>query len=157
MKIPRLFIDRFETKYSVNLFSGCWEWQAALNREGYGEYAINRKTFRAHRVSFMIHKGDIPEGLYVCHTCDNTVCVNPEHLFLGTQADNMRDRNKKGRANMPQGEKMWCAKLTDENIKEIRKLAKTTRFTQEMLAKEFGVSGRSISGIISRQTWKHVT
>lgn len=89
--------ERFEKKFKVNVESGCWEWNLALNRQGYGYFRINRVTKLAHRVSFFIYKGEFKESLLICHRCDNPKCVNPEHLFLGTQLDNMKDCKNKGR------------------------------------------------------------
>lgn len=89
--------ERFEEKYKI-VASGCWEWQYSVNKKGYGMFGIATSTTQlAHRVSFTLYKGDIPEGLFVLHHCDNPKCVNPEHLFLGTNTDNMRDAKAKGR------------------------------------------------------------
>lgn len=90
--------DRFKEKYLINDETGCWEWQHATNNIGYGMFRWDRHTMRtAHRASYEIHIGNIPDGLCVCHTCDNPKCVNPEHLWLGTIQDNMTDKVKKGR------------------------------------------------------------
>ena len=89
--------DRFHSKYIKDESTGCWNWEAALSSFGYGLLNINRIITRAHRYSYELHTGVIPEGVLVLHECDNRKCVNPEHLFLGTQKDNMIDMCSKGR------------------------------------------------------------
>jgi len=91
----------FEAKYEVIEDTGCWEWTASQARGGYGQFTTSvkdgRTWYRAHRFSYTAHKGEIPEGMVVMHSCDNPCCVNPEHLSVGTHADNIRDRDAKGR------------------------------------------------------------
>jgi hypothetical protein len=141
----------------------CWIWISAIN-EGKGNFIgtgvfgawAERTTKRAHRVSWEIHNGPIPVGLNVCHHCDNPICVRPDHLFLGTQLDNIRDAINKGRmcyVGCP-GEKNNHAKLTVEQVIEIRRRAKTE--PQNRLAKEFRVGAAQISNIVRMSSWKHV-
>jgi hypothetical protein len=90
--------QRFDKKYVINEVTDCWEWTAACNNIGYGLFRYNNQLMRsAHRVSYEIHKGPIPQGMVVCHTCDNPKCVNPNHLWTGTRQDNSKDMTNKGR------------------------------------------------------------
>jgi hypothetical protein len=111
-------IKSFEAKYQVNENTGCWEWTASFARGGYGQFFTSvkdgREWYRAHRFSYIAHKGDIPEGMVVMHECDNPRCVNPDHLRLGTQADNVADMDAKNRGIWNRTVKM---KMDVEGIK----------------------------------------
>ena len=141
--------DRFESKFSKS--DGCWEWRAGkLN--GYGRFYCNGKTRKAHRVAYMLYVGDIPDGILVCHHCDNPGCVNPKHLFLGTPYDNIQDCKNKGRLPDISGQRCGHAKLTDELVLCI--IAKHKSGVRGVdLAKEFNVSRASISKIINGKCW----
>lgn len=96
---PQDPVERFWKK--VKKSEGCWEWLAVVSSRGYGTFSLNYKSVSAHRYSYQLHFGEIPDGLLVCHTCDNPRCVNPDHLFLGTSLDNNHDMIKKGRSKPP--------------------------------------------------------
>lgn len=133
----------------------CWLWQGALDQFGYGHttgsyIGQKNKTLRVHRVSYELHNGKIPDGMNVLHKCDVRNCVNPEHLFLGSQDDNMQDMAKKGRRKgINCGSENGRAKLTAAKVKEIRELYKTGHFTQMCLARIYGISQAQISTYIN--------
>ena len=127
----------------------CWRWTATRNSDGYGIIWLSGKYWLAHRFSYDLHFGEIPVGLLVCHHCDTPDCVNPEHLFLGTQKDNMEDCDAKGRIR--RGETHPCAKLTLADVNSIRD---AINITQRELAKEFGVGRSTIGEIRTGKKWK---
>jgi hypothetical protein len=139
--------ERFWEKVIVG-DDGCWEWTGSRNKYGYGVIGINWKTKLTHRVAYELKNGPIPEGLFVCHHCDNPCCVRPDHLFLGSQKDNMIDMVKKGREG--------TSKLKESQVIEIRRLYKTGLFTQQELGNKFGVSHRQIGYIINKKSWSHI-
>ena len=132
--------------------NGCVHFVGHRNRDGYGRMSYKRKFQFAHRLSFICHIGEIPVGLHVLHRCDNPPCINPEHLFLGTHADNMADRTRKGRGADRRGVNNVLVKLTENQVIEIR--ASTKR--QRELAVEYGVSLIQISRIRLRKRWIHI-
>ena len=131
--------ERFHAKYQVVEPGGCWIWMAALTG-GYGRFTVGRNLERAHRVSWKLHKGPIPEGLLVLHHCDIRSCVNPDHLFIGTPMDNTQDMWRKGRGRGP-------TKLTDDDVRAIRNFAGTLKHYE--IADLFGVSKSYISYIVN--------
>lgn len=150
--------ERFWAK--VNKTDGCWEWTASLDRGGYGHFGLNGKVIMPHRYSYIIHHPlttDLWEHreICVCHKCDNPRCVNPAHMFLGSQVDNIKDRDTKGRGNQPKGERQYNSKLTETQVREIRgKFANGELQTQ--IALEYGTTQANISSIIKRKSWKHI-
>ncbi len=140
----------------------CWEWQGALNEWGYGITRSDNRTQLAHRVAWEAANGTIPDGLLVCHHCDNPKCVNAQHLFLGTDKDNTQDMVRKGRQWMQVANattrgraRHMAAKLTEANVLEIRELVQWGA-NIDALAGRFGVHHQSIRNIVHRTTWAHV-
>ncbi len=154
-------VDEFMRWVEINEETGCWEWNLSRSdlRGGYGQKVINYKHYRSNRLAWLVFKGEIPKGMFVCHKCDNPPCCNPEHLFLGSPKDNSKDAWHKGRVvlptNIPVGEKHRNAKLTETDIREIRR-RKDDGESSVALAKEFNVSRSLIWNVWRRLIWKHV-
>jgi len=150
--------ERFWPKVKIAAANECWEWTAAKFPCGYGRIAEGgaaRRALRAHRVSWELEHGEIPNGLWVLHTCDNRGCVNPAHLFLGTAKDNTVDAWKKGRMYcLPQnrGSDNPQARLSQLQVNEIRDLL-ATGVRQQELAQRFVISRQQVSRIANRQCW----
>lgn len=134
---------------------GCWVWTASLHPKGYGKIGIAKGRWQlAHIISWTLANGAVPKGLCVLHRCDNPPCINPTHLFLGTLADNNADMKAKDRHQ--RGERQWMAKLTDEDVRSIRQMAKDG-MTADEIAPKFTVVPRTIKDVIEGDTWRHVT
>lgn len=132
--------------------TGCHLWEGYRVADGYGHLKIRGVAQRVHRIAWEIAYGPIPTTLSVCHKCDVRNCINPEHLFLGTQADNYADMVSKGRRRVPFGEKHWSAQIGEDSVRAIRA---DTR-TQQAIADNYGLS-RSLIGLIKqRKRWAHV-
>lgn len=177
--------DRFWSKVDKESSPiGCWLWTAALVSNGYGRFSVGRKTMLAHRVSLLGAGAVIPDGMMVCHRCDVRNCVNPEHLFVATQQENMDDCKQKGRTAKgiatgrythpertargdrhgfrlhpecaPRGEHNGNSKLTADDVKNIRSLYRSGDFTQKQLGKRYGVTQVMVSAIVLNKFWKQV-
>lgn len=167
--------------------SGCWIWigteLSSRRKGGYGTIGLNGGKVLAHRLSWSVFNGEISDGLFVCHHCDTPSCVRPDHLFLGTHQDNMRDMVRKERnwapcgdshpfrknpacrtwgnqnwkkvKNRPMGERQHCAKLTAELVIKIRELASSGLRDAE-ISQKFGVCRENVGQIRRRKTWKHI-
>lgn len=147
--------DRFWSK--VRKADVCWRWSGQTDSDGYGRLRVSKRPVRrllAHRVSWTLAFGPIPDGLYVLHRCDTPPCVRPDHLFLGTDADNHRDAVSKGR--QARGERSGSAKLTAEHVQAIRARYAAGDGTMASLAREYGVGSPSISNIVTGKTWEHL-
>jgi HNH endonuclease len=124
---------------------GCWTWVGCADRDGYGQITAAGRQLKAHRFSWELHNSAIPQGLCVCHRCDNRACVNPEHLFLGTNRDNTRDKVAKGRH--PVGEASATSTLTNAEVEQIRQLLREGKQSQASIAREFGVTPGNVCHI----------
>jgi hypothetical protein len=140
---------------TVDDSSGCWLWTKGKNSDGYGFLMRDRCMIGVHRLSFMVFRGDIPIDMLVCHRCDVRNCINPEHLYLGTHADNMKDMSERKRTKFQDGENNSSVKLTRSQVVDI-----LNRWSegepQSTLAEEYEVSPATIHCIVRRKTWTHV-
>ena len=132
--------------YSDKKENGCWVWNKSRHRQGYGNLTYEKKNLLAHRVSWIIFKGEIEDGKKIFHICDNPPCVNPDHLFIGTQRDNIIDMFNKNRATHQ--------KITREQANEIRLLYSKNICTIE-ISERFGISKSAISMIVNNKIWKN--
>lgn len=142
-------LDRFWQKVA-KLDGGCWEFTGAIANTGYGIFYNGKKLEGAHRWSYRMYVGEIPDGLFVCHHCDNRKCVRPSHLFVGTVKDNAQDAAKKGR--VPHGEGHCHSKLTEEQVLAIRSDTRSYR----KIAPDYGITYSTVGEIKRRLIWKHI-
>jgi hypothetical protein len=151
---------RFWSKVIFQLGDRCWMWNASLNSDKYGTFNIPGVGIeKAHVISWcFFNEKEIPDGLEVLHKCDRTQCVNPNHLYLGTQADNIRDMDERGRRiTAPHfGSKNPMSKLTEAQVLEIRKLLETSTEPYEEIGKRYGVCAATIHHIDKRKSWTHI-
>lgn len=146
------WLDIFWNK--VDTSGKCWEWTGTILSTGYGRIMNDQKPQFSHRVAWeLTHAEEIPDGLFVCHTCDNPACVNPDHLFIGTSQDNQKDMVSKGRQNPPYGERSGSAKLTWKDVGYIRAIYKPGIISQQQLAEQFNISRTIISRIVNGVIW----
>lgn len=156
---PRSVADRFWEKVQKGGEDDCWPWLACADDRGRGRFGIGstankaRKMLFASRVSYELSFGSIEPGLVVCHRCDNPRCVNPRHLFLGTQSDNIKDMFAKGRQRDQRGSSHHAAKLTEADVLAIRDAA---GITHRELGLRYGIVRAHVSGIRSGRAWLHV-
>ena len=159
----RPLLDRFQEKVEIskdNEWNGtpCWDWTATRDTKGYGQISIESKTTRAHRVSWEILRGEIPEGLLILHRCDRPCCVNPDHLFLGTSQDNADDKVLKDRQYKAKGSNNGFATLTESDVRIVKQFLRrhSGYGVGSFLGGWFGVTLDTISDINRGRSWTHV-
>jgi HNH endonuclease len=146
--------ERFLAKVCRDAASGCWLWQGMVRPDGYGATRYGGKEHGAHRVAWMLFRGKIATGMVVCHKCDVRACVNPEHLFLGTPADNSQDMLNKGRSS--RGERHHNAKLTEDQVSRIKAMLAEDCLYLSEIAREFDVTPSTIRAIRQGKSWRRV-
>jgi len=152
-------IERFWVKVNIpkDHVTDCWEWQTGKDKDGYGRFSIRHdKTYRAHRFSYEYYFGTIPNKMLICHTCDNTSCVNPHHLFIGTNTDNLQDMSNKGRSTF--GEKSANAVLTDDFVIDILEGVISNKYKNiQDIMDNYHVSRPTVHRIFNGESWTHIT
>jgi len=154
---PKVAIEIRFWKYIIKNddINKCWKWTGSKIKSGYGNISVNDKIKLAHRVSYEMHNGAIPEGMFVCHSCDNPECCNPLHLWIGTNSDNVADKMKKGRLNPNDGMNNPRAILKDQDILEIRKLL-LDGVKGAVIARQYGVGKTAICRIKLGKSWANI-
>ena len=139
---------RFMERFWMCPMSGCWIWMGYCDKDGYGSISIKHRPLQSHRFSWILFKGNIPDGMSVLHRCDVPACVNPAHLFLGTIADNMRDRDRKSR--QARGERINNSKLTASEVLKIREDWRSAK----VVAADYGIGKSEVQYIRARAVWR---
>lgn len=158
----KTLIDAFESRYIKGDINKCWEWKGWKNKAGYGYFSFDGLKHAAHRHAYILKNGLTADGLMICHKCDNPSCVNPDHLFAGTNGDNVRDAYSKNRRkpvpveSMPRGNSCHLSKLTERDVIKIKQLIQDGKGNTE-IAKIYNVVHQTISCIRNNKTWKHIT
>ena len=148
-------MKRFWDKVDIRGEDDCWPWLAFKDFKGYGSFSLGGKTARAHRVAYSLSHGPTLGRMHVLHRCDNPSCMNPNHLFLGTNTDNHADKEHKGRGNQPKGVDNTNAKLSDGKVLWIREML-TEGMTHKRISDYFGVARQQVSMVASGLSWSHV-
>jgi len=146
--------ERFWARVAPENENGCRLWVGNFFTTGYGDFAWKGRSTGAHRVAWMLERGEIPAGKLICHHCDVKGCVNPDHLYVGSALDNSRDAHQRNRVRPPKGEQHSAAKLTAAAVVEIRRRAATE--STASLAREFGAGWATVRDVIAGRTWKSV-
>lgn len=150
------YAEKFWGQVNVCGLNDCWEFTSYLYKNGYGRFGVGRKGVLAHRFAYWYVYRSMPNGLSVCHRCDNRKCCNPFYLFAGTAADNANDMIRKGRANPARGERNWQSKLTADDVIRMRRL-RLNGMSQKEIAPLFGISRKQVSCVVRGVQWAHIT
>lgn len=146
--------DKFFSFVAVKNIDECWEWTGSKDGGGYGIFPNSKfKETKSHRIAWEIEFGEVPDSLWVLHECDNASCVNPYHLFLGTNADNIQDKVKKERQSRLFGERNGMSKMNKEKVQEMRSLYATRNYSYRDLVRLFNISQAQVARIIKRESW----
>lgn len=153
-------IKNFWDRVSIKGKNECWMWRGAVcgSKRNYGAARWNGRLTKAHRIAYEITNGPIPKGLLGCHKCDNTLCVNPDHIFIGTQKDNLEDMRRKGRQPPPfalRGEDHPRSTLTERKVIMIKALKRQGKLQRE-IALATGVSMSALASVLQGRTWRHI-
>jgi len=151
-------LEEIFDNYTIDKTTNCWNWNRAIDSSGYGAVKYCGKKHNVHRLVWMLLHDNLEKGICVCHKCDNRKCINPDHLFIGTQSDNMKDCVNKGRyfSNVIRGEKNSWSKLSSKQVIEIRQLKESKKISNKEIAKQYKVGYTAISKIIRGENWKHI-
>lgn len=147
-------MERFWSKVDVRNTSKCWPWRAYKDKDGYGMFLLEGKSERSHRIALFLRTGNFPK--YACHKCDNPTCCNPDHIYDGSHAENMRDAKERKRFMPTRGSKHYSTSLTDAKVKAIREEYSKGDSNMLEVAKMFGCSQSAVQRVVSRTTWKDV-
>lgn len=154
-KLTKTQTARFRSRVQVRGLDDCWDWQGRIDKDGYGDFTLNSIHYQVSRVAYFLQIGIDPKKSYVCHTCDNPICCNPAHLWLGTTQNNTQDKVDKGRCANNKGIKNPGVKLTEAKVRRIR-IEFNKGMNQCALGRKYNVTHQMIHRIVKRKNWTHI-
>lgn len=156
IKLNEKDIERFWRGVDKRGQDECWEWQKCRTKGGYGVMNVRRKILHCNRIGWTIENGRIPDGMIICHKCDNPSCCNPNHLFVGTDLDNCRDREMKGRGHDRTGGNHGRATTNEHAVILMRQIYSSGKYTHKKIAEMFKIKHSAVSDIMLRRCWNHI-